>query len=269
MTILVTGATGNVGRLVVDRLLAAGATQVRALTNKPAKAVLPPQVEVVEGYLGRPQTLAAALAGVERMYLAPLPETVEEVVGLAAEAGVRRIVDLSGDREGWWGGVATAVEKSGLDWTHLCPGEFMINSQIWADQIRDTGMVRDCDPLAINAPIALEDIADVATLALLEDRHVGEAYDLTGPEALSRPALVEQIGAALGTEIPYVEISRAAAIEQLTPAMCEYAGWYVNGRAELVGHPQAVSPTFEQLLGRRGMTFAEWAVANADEFRGA
>lgn len=267
MTILVTGATGNVGRLVVDRVLAAGATDVRALTNKPAKAALPPQVEVVRGYLGRPETVPVALAGVDRMYLAPVPETVDEVVGMAVEAGVRRIVDLSGEREGWWGGVRTAVEKSGLDWTHLAPGEFMLNSLIWADQIRSTGRVRDCDPRATNAPIALEDIADVATLALLDDSHVGEAYDLTGPEALSRPELVERIGTALGTEIPFVEVSRSAAIEQLTPSMGEYAEWYVNGRAELVDHPQAVSPTVERLLGRRGMTFAEWAVVNANEFR--
>lgn len=266
MKILVTGATGSVGRLVVDRLLAAGATDLRALTNKPAKAALPPQVEVVRGYLGRPESIPAALAGVDRMYLAPVPETVEEVVGMATDAGVRRIVDLSGEREGWCGGV-TAVEKSGLDWTHLAPGEFMLNSLIWADQIRSTGMVRDCDPHATNAPIALADIADLATLALLEDSHVGQLYDLTGPEALSRPELVERIGTALGTEIPFVEISRAAAIEQLTPSLGEYAEWYVNGRAELVDHPQAVSPTFERVLGRPGMTFAEWAVANAGEFR--
>ncbi len=94
MTILVTGATGNVGRLVVDHLLAAGA-QVRALTNNPKKAALPAEVEVVEGYLGRVETLPAALAGVERMYLAPLPGTVREVVRLAKDAGVQHIVDLS------------------------------------------------------------------------------------------------------------------------------------------------------------------------------
>jgi nucleoside-diphosphate-sugar epimerase len=74
MTILVTGATGSVGRLVVDHLLAAGATDVRALTNKPDKAALPAGVEVVKGYIGRPETLPAALEGVDRMYLAPLQE---------------------------------------------------------------------------------------------------------------------------------------------------------------------------------------------------
>ncbi|MEQ7009753.1 NAD(P)H-binding protein, partial [Actinopolymorpha sp. B17G11] len=64
MTILVTGATGSVGRLVVDHLLAAGATDVRALTNKPEKAALPNEVDVVKGYIGLPETLPPAIEGV-------------------------------------------------------------------------------------------------------------------------------------------------------------------------------------------------------------
>lgn len=94
MRILVTGATGNVGRLVVNHLLEQGFA-IRALSNNPAKAALPPDVEVVEGYLGRLSTLPAALEGVDRLYLAPLPRTVREVVALAADAGVERIVSLT------------------------------------------------------------------------------------------------------------------------------------------------------------------------------
>src|SRR5688500_14971528 len=109
MTILVTGATGSVGRLVVDALLAAGAKNIRALTNNPKKAALPAEVEVVEGFIGRPETLPVALAGVERMYLAPLLQTVDEVLALAKEAGVRRIVDLSGEEENDWHPIAKAV----------------------------------------------------------------------------------------------------------------------------------------------------------------
>ena len=67
MTILVTGATGNVGRLVVDQLLTLSAKDVRALTTNPKKAALPAEVEVIEGYLGRIETMPAALKGVERM----------------------------------------------------------------------------------------------------------------------------------------------------------------------------------------------------------
>ncbi|MBA2447349.1 MAG: NAD(P)H-binding protein [Chloroflexi bacterium] len=83
MKVLVTGATGNVGRLVVDHLLGSG-VEIRALTNNPTKAALPAGVEVAEGYLGKLSTMPTALEGVERMYLAPLPRTAREVVELAA-----------------------------------------------------------------------------------------------------------------------------------------------------------------------------------------
>jgi hypothetical protein len=110
MAILVTGATGNVGRLVVDELLALGATGIRALTVDPARAALPPQIEVVRGYLGRPETVAPALDGVDRMYLAPLLGTVDEVTRLAAEARVRHIVDLAGDENTDWRPIEVAVD---------------------------------------------------------------------------------------------------------------------------------------------------------------
>jgi uncharacterized protein YbjT (DUF2867 family) len=180
MAILVTGATGNVGRLVVDELLAAGA-HVRALTNNPARAALPAEVEVFDGYIGRPETLLPALDGIEVMYLAPLPKTVREVVRLAREAEVRRIVDLSsseadaeaaGDPSQWhYYAVEHAVEHSGIEWTHLRPGEFMTNLLGWADQIRATGVVRAPYANSANTYIALEDIAAVAARVLLEEGH--------------------------------------------------------------------------------------------------
>jgi uncharacterized protein YbjT (DUF2867 family) len=267
MTILVTGATGNVGRLVVDHLLAAGAKRVRALTNNPTKAALPPEVEVAQGYLGRPETLPAALAGVERMYLAPLPETAREVAQLAKAAGVRRIVALAGPQGSWWHAVEEAVEETGIAWTHLEPGEFMTNTLIWAEQIRTTGVVRDGYPSAANAPIDLGDIAAVAAVALLEDGHAGKAYELTGPETLSRSEMVRLIGAALGRDIPYVELAHEQAIEQLTPLMGEYARWYVDGLAELAQHPQRAVPTVAAIAGRPATTFAQWAIRHAAKFR--
>ncbi|MFC7641303.1 SDR family oxidoreductase [Streptosporangium lutulentum] len=94
MKILVTGATGVVGRHVVDRLVGAGVS-VRALTRNPVAAGLPPQVEVVEGDLTAPQSVADALRGVERMYLFSVEQTAREIVTLAAQAGVRRVVVLS------------------------------------------------------------------------------------------------------------------------------------------------------------------------------
>jgi uncharacterized protein YbjT (DUF2867 family) len=94
MRILVTGATGKIGCHVVAQLLQAG-VEVRALTRNPAAADLPTGVEVVCGDLAQPETLPPAFEQVERMYLIPVPETATEVVALATQAGVRRIVALS------------------------------------------------------------------------------------------------------------------------------------------------------------------------------
>ena len=267
MRILVTGATGNVGRLVVDHLLAAGATEVRALTVGPARAALPAGVEIVKGYLGRLETLPAALEGVDRMYLAPLPQTVREVVELARRAGVRHIVDLAGAKGSQWHVVEEAVEQSGIAWTHLDAGEFMTNTTIWAEQIRTTGTVRDAYPTAADAPIALDDIAAVAAAVLLGDGHAGKAYELTGPETLTRAEQVRTIGRALGRDIPFVELTRDQAVEQLSKAIGEYAAWYLDRMAELVDRPQRAVPTVEEVTGRPGTTFAEWAVEHADSFR--
>ena len=104
--ILVTGATANVGRLVVDELLALGATDIRALTKDPACAGLPASGSVSAG----PPATPAAFAGVDRMYLAPHPPSVATVCRLAAEAGVRHIVDMAGAKGGHWQVIERAVE---------------------------------------------------------------------------------------------------------------------------------------------------------------
>src|SRR6476660_5956648 len=95
-TILVTGATGNIGRRIVDRLIDLGAPDIRALTNNPAKANLPDGVTAITGYLGRPESLPAALHGVGQMYLAPLPATLDVTLEMIAAAGVSYVVALSG-----------------------------------------------------------------------------------------------------------------------------------------------------------------------------
>ena len=95
MTILVTGATGNVGRRIVDHLIDLGASDIRALTKNPAKARLPDGVTPVTGYLGDPESLPAALHGVDRMYLAPLPSTLQATLDLVERAGVDYVVALS------------------------------------------------------------------------------------------------------------------------------------------------------------------------------
>jgi uncharacterized protein YbjT (DUF2867 family) len=265
MKILVTGATDNVGRLVVDELLARGATEVRALTKDPARAQLPAEVEVFAG----PQTTPAAFVGVERMYLAPHPPTVVKVCRMAAEAGVRHIVDMAGEKGGHWQVIEDAVEASGVPWTHLEPGEFMSNSGVWGDQLKAGDVVRDTLGDVVNAPIAIEDIAAVAAKILVEGGHHGQSYPMTGPEALRRREKLACIGAALGRDLIFEDLPREAAIEQLSLVMGEYATWYVDGLATLAEYPQAANTTVADLLGRPAMTMTEWARRHADMFQAA
>ncbi|MHA6626062.1 NAD(P)H-binding protein [Pseudonocardia sichuanensis] len=267
MTILVTGATGNIGRMVVDHLLARGAGAVRALTTNPAKAALPEGVEVAVGYLRRPATLPAAFDGVEAMYLAPTPETAEEVLGLAREAGVQRVVDLSGEHESWWGGVAKAVEASGMAWTHLSPGDFMENALSWAPQIIATDTVREPYPEGRSTPIAMDDIARVAATVLTTAGHEGRALSLTGPEILSRVDLADRIGAARGKPVRFETVTRDEAVAELQPTMGDEAAWYVDTiLAGSVEWPAAVQPTVQRVTGAPATTFAQWARANAAQF---
>ncbi len=267
MTILVTGATGSVGRLVVDHLLTRGATDVRALVRDPAKATLPAGVDVATGYVAEPESLDGAFDGVDRMYLTSYTDTAAEVLARAKKAGVRHVVSLSGERESWWGSIVDDVEASGLEWTHLWPGEFMENTTIWSDQIRTTSQVRDGYAASANAAIAMDDVAAVAAVTLTENGHVGRAYPLTGPETLTRAEKVALIGRALGRDVPYVELSRDDAITELTASMGEYAEWYVDGESQQVDHPQQPTTAVAEVLGRPATAFADWAVRHADLFR--
>jgi uncharacterized protein YbjT (DUF2867 family) len=277
MKILVTGATGNVGRLVVNHLLDTGA-EIRALTNNREKAALPAGVEVAEGYIGRPESIRPALAGVDRMYLAPLPNTAREAVAMAREAGVRRIVSLTscgaddeaqGDPETWhYYAVERAVEDAGVaEWTHLRAGEFMNNMLDWADMVR-AGEVRAAYGRASFAPIDLVDIAAVAARALLEDGYQGAKPVLTGPESLSKLDRVRIIGEVLGIDVRFTELDRDTAREEmLARGYGDATDWLLDGDAMALDYPQEPSPAVEEITGRPARTFAEWVAANADAFR--
>jgi uncharacterized protein YbjT (DUF2867 family) len=276
MRILVTGATGNVGRLVVNHLVGKN-VEVRALTVDPVRAALPDGVEVARGYLGNPDSLRPALEGVDRMYLAPLPRTVTTVVNLARQAGVQRVVALTssnadqeaaGDPSTWHNyAVERAVEASGIpEWTHLRAGEFMANMLDWADMVRD-GVIRSAYGNAAYAPIDLDDIAAVAAAALLEDGHHGQKYDLTGPESLTKYDRVRILSNVLGREISFEELTRADARElMLSRGYGDVTDWLLDSDAAGVEHPQAAVPTVQEVTGRRAMTFAEWVSRNAAAF---
>ncbi|MGO4444878.1 NAD(P)H-binding protein [Mycobacterium sp. 2YAF39] len=267
MTILVTGATGNIGRLVVDHLINLGANDIRALTMNPAKADLPDGVATFTGYLGAPESLPAAFDGVDRMYLAPLPRTLDATLELAKQANIDYVVALSG--VGYWQAHADAISASGLANTQLGPGEFLENLALWADAIKTTGTVRDPYPNAVEAPISMDDIARVAAALLIspEQSHHGRMYEITGPQSLTRAQIAEQIGVGIGTEVAFEPCSRDEAIEALQPAIGAEAGWYLDTVALAVDAPQQANQLVADLTGVPAQSVADWARQNATLFR--
>ena len=267
MTILVTGATGNIGRRIVDHLIDMGANDIRALTTDPAKAKLPAGVTPITGYLGKPESLPAALDGVDRMYLAPLPQTLGATLELVKAAKVDYVVALSG--VDYWQTHADAITASGLGNTQLGPGEFLENLAMWAGQIRATATVRDPYPDAVEALISMDDIARVAATLLVkpEQSHHGQMYELTGPEALTRAQIAEQIGIGIGVDVAFERCSRAEAEAALRPAMGEEAAWYLDTVSGAVDKPERANRLVEQLTGTPAQTVAEWACEHAALFR--
>lgn len=273
--ILVTGATGNVGRQVVERLLAEGAA-VRAMTRRPDEAGLPDGVEVVRGDLTEPETLPAALRGAERAFLFPLSGAMEGFLAAARRSGLRQVVLMSASAVAYarpnaigrrHEAIERAVTESGLPWTILRPCAFMSNDRNWAPQIHATGVVRWLGDDAASAPVDERDIAAVAARALLDDGHAGRTYLLTGPEALTDPQRVAVLGEVLGRELRFEGLSPddfRAAMSAHMPR--EIADALIAMRAESKEMAE-VSPAPAGVIGRAPHTYAEWAARHAGDFR--
>jgi uncharacterized protein YbjT (DUF2867 family) len=276
MTILVTGATGQVGRHVVNGLVGAG-VKVRAVTRKPEQAGLPAGVEVFRGDLDAPESLADALAGADSLYLFPNPDTAREVVDLAKQAGVRRIVVLSsssvleeGNHSGeWHATVERAVEDSGLEWTFVRGDEFAINVLWkWGQSIKSTLSVQAPYPNAVRVLVHEADVAAVAVAALLRDDLIGKAPIITGPEQITQAQQVRVIGDVIGHPVRFDEISHDEARAGMTQFMPEpVVDMVLRYLKESLDTPPQVSSELEEILGRPARTFRQWVTDHAADFR--
>lgn len=282
--ILVTGATGNVGRQVVEQLVAAG-EPVRALSRHPERASWPDGVEAVRGDLTE-ELPPGVFDGVRALYLFPEPRRVDAVVAAAAAAGVEHVVVLSSLAAGLEpvGGlevlqrrhlvVEQAVEASPMTWTHLRPGMFMTNTLGWAEGIRTDGVVREPYPDATATPIHEADIAAVAVAALLDPgRHAGAAYALSGPEVLSQLDRVHVLAEVLGRPVRFEEQTRDEARAALlaNPWMNEgladaLLDMLAGSRADRVPAGEGVLAGVSEVLGRPPLSFARWVEDHREAF---
>ncbi len=278
MTILVTGASGHVGRSVLDQLVAAG-VEVRASSRTPETASLPPTVSVVAADLTRPDTLPAALAGITKVFLYAQPEGIEGFVRAATAAGVEHVVFLSSASTVTGPGasdpiaqrhlmVEHALADSGMAWTFVRPGAFATNALRWADAIRTEGVVRIPYPQAQTAPIHEADIAAVAVTALTGTTLHGAAPVLSGLESLTQEQQVAQIGVALGRDLRVDELSPVQARDEMVRSMPpQVVETMLRMWAAIDGAPATISDSVERITGRPARTFAQWARDHAAAFR--
>jgi uncharacterized protein YbjT (DUF2867 family) len=279
--VLVTGATGRIGRAVVGLLMDAG-VPVRALTRRPGAAALPADVEVVTGDLTVPESLDAGLRGAGAVFLvwAAPPATAPAVVErLGAHA--RRVVFLSSPHQTphpffqqpnpmavLHADVERLIAAAGLESVIIRPGMFASNALFWwAPAIRAGGAVRWPYGAAETAPVDDRDVAAVAARALQEDGHAGGDYLLTGPESLSQAEQVSIIGDVLGRRIKFEELSPDEFRSETggswpRPAVdMLLAAWGAT-----LGRPALVTSTVSGILGSAPRSFRQWVSDHAPAF---
>ncbi|MEZ3182714.1 NAD(P)H-binding protein [Streptomyces pimonensis] len=285
--IVVTGATGAIGRLVVAGLLDAGHT-VRGMSRHPQRAALPDGADVVFGDLDDPSTLRHAFDGAAQLVLIAVPETVEAVVSRAKQAGVEHVVVVSsaavtaGYDTTYNAVVEQAVMDSGLDWSIVRPGEFATNSLlIWGPAIKANRRAVEPFPDQIGHPIHEADVADVVLANLLDPRRRGRIDTIIGPESLTKREQVAAIAEAIGEQITLDEVSaeqargfyRAQGGFAAANADFLFGFESYDGAEGITDEPHDTSVpdddaylTLDRITGAPARTFRHWAHGHASDF---
>lgn len=270
--IVVTGATGNVGRALVE-LLATSGERVTAVSRRIGAGDVPVGVRHERGDVSEPASLTPAFDGAESVFLlvSGAVESIAGVVERARASGVKRVVLLSSQGVGTGRYPADhedAVTGSGMDWTIVRPGGFDSNTVQWAGLVREQRLVAapfgdvglpTVDPL---------DIAEVAAAVLREPGHESQVYTLTGPRPISPREQAAAIADALGEEVRFSELTRDEAKAQMLGFMPERVA---ERTLDILGDPTpaelAVSPDVQRVLGRAARSYREWAGRNVALFR--
>jgi uncharacterized protein YbjT (DUF2867 family) len=278
----VTGATGNVGSLVVERLLARGRRPgVFARDPDKAKARFGDRVDVQRGDLSDAGSLAAAVDGRSVVFLVNAGHDLavrDKAAAEVAKAAGARVVKLSTiDAEQrnvgtgvWHREGEEAIRASGVAFTFVRPSGFMSNALFWARLIKANGVVRSATGEGRIPFIHPHDIADVSVEALLGEGQDGKAHGITGPEALSYPEMTAKIGAALGRDLRVEPMTdEEVRAEQLSwgvgePEVLAHVSIY---RAIREGRLAEVTDGVEKALGRKPLSFDRWVSENVGAFR--
>jgi uncharacterized protein YbjT (DUF2867 family) len=274
--LLVAGATGHVGSEVVRHAISEG-EEVRALTRNPEAVAEEPGVEYIAADLNDPASVAPAAAGASGAFLLSGYADMPGLLDALRDAGVERVVLLSGSSAD--GGDPAnaisayqmkseeAVRASDLPWTFLRPHAFFTNTLQWVPQLQTGNVIT-----AEFADVAITgvdpfDIGDVAVRALLSGEHAGQAYRVTGSEALRPADRVRILGDLLERPLEFVAKPNEQARAEMEASMpVEYVdaffSFYVDGTLD----ESQVYPTVQNVLGRPPRTFEQWAREHASAF---
>lgn len=281
--LLITGATGRIGRELVPQLTCRQGP-VRVLVRETSRAAdLPAGTETVVADLTDPSTLPAALDGVDRLFLL-FPgidhAAVDALLAAARTAGVERLVYLSSYAVGiepmpamgkWHFERERMIAGHGIPATVLRPCGFMSNTLDWLATLRSDGVVLDPVGPGRAALVDPADIAAVAVEALTDDRHTGRTYTLTGDEPLTVREQVRVLETVIGRHLPVRDVAtpeEAVRFRYPDGAPPALAAALVEGlrrmRADTKG---LVTADVEQVTGRAPHSFASWCRRHADAFR--
>jgi (4-alkanoyl-5-oxo-2,5-dihydrofuran-3-yl)methyl phosphate reductase len=283
MVYLITGATGNVGSLVVAHLMERGERpRVFVRDAEKAQARFGNRVDIFVGDLADTTTLSRALAGVDALFLVNSGHDLAERDGAAAKAavaaGVKHLVKLSSidAREQhvgtgvWHAQGEAAIRASGVSFTFVQPSGFMTNALYWASSIKAEGIVRTCTGDGKIPFIHSDDIAEIAVRALTTRDYDGVSLPITGPEALSYAEMTAKIAAVIGKPLVMQPISDAEARQQqlawAAPEPLVEARLSIF-RAIREGRLATPTDTVLRVLGRKPITFDQWVRENAAAFR--
>jgi uncharacterized protein YbjT (DUF2867 family) len=281
--IVVTGATGTIGRPLIQHLVQRG-ERVRAVVRHSVGRDLPTDVEVVERDLSRPEGLGAALRNVSALFVHPRAVGIgaPDLLRIAAEHGVQRVVGLSainvddaldhqrsrfqGDRNKE---VEDAVASSGLPWVSVRAGAFAINiSMVWAAQIRGgSNVVRGPYGSFAEAVLHEQDLAAVIAAALCDHSLAGR-IPVTGPRALTYAQMVTNIGEVIGRPLRYEEISVTQSIENMVSQGVPrpFVEALMARYSRDIEKPVEISGNVAKILGRPAKTYSEWVGDHAAAF---
>ena len=279
---LITGATGDVGARVVDRLIPSGQRpRVFVRDEQKARFRFQDRVEVWVGDLADQDSLKAALQGMDGLFLVnigpQIPLRDELAARVAKAAGVKHIVKLSsmdvqhGLAIGRWHEQGeAAIRASGVPFTFVEPTGFMSNLLAWAPSIKAESVVRASTGSGRRAFIHSDDIAAVVLKTLMCPDYVGQALPITGPEALSFAEMAARIGVAIGRPVTFQSISDNEARQRYAPISGsgeETEAHLSLWRAIREGRLATVNDNVERILGRKPIGFDEWLKENVAAFQ--